>query len=392
MALRLVAAVTLSALPVLLVTTSALAQPPPAKPGEKKPDAVFDPDAKPKEPPPLPPAEAGQWGVGGKEEEGKFAPSAAKKKQEEEERAKKQKEEEKPVDLGPPRFAWIDTVIGFGSMREVTNDTERTTTTGASFVFGFRWRIAEIWTLFARFPFTRASTNGPAGPFNTFAVGNLELGVQPSFKVSRSLRIPAQLSVFFPTAQGDLFPDMAAADQQVSIAQAQMNQAASYARGWEEVPLFATRRFGLRLGGGITYDTEAGPGTIHVTAGTRFDVMPKVGGGDAYPGYTLSGTSFVWTTYASFHYGFFDGKLEPGLRAWLAYAKLPIHSNTRDYSGPQFVLEPQVNGRFPVNADKTMAVRAGIGVILPVSGPLGGANAPFDASIKGFRINAGFEF
>jgi hypothetical protein len=37
-------------------------------------------------------------------------------------------------------------------------------------------------------------------------------------------------------------------------------------------------------------------------------------------------------------------------------------------------------------------VKAGLGFILPAGGPLGGANAPFDASIKGFRINAAFEF
>ena len=120
--------------------------------------------------------------------------------------------------------------------------------------------------------------------------------------------------------------------------------------------------------------------------------MLKVGGGDAYAGYSIASPTYAWVTYASFHYGFFEGKLEPGLRAWLAVAKLPVHTLTHDYSGPQFVVEPQINGRFPVNEAKTMAVKAGLGFILPVSGALGGGGAPFDAAIKGFRINAAFEF
>ncbi|APR74844.1 Hypothetical protein A7982_00190 [Minicystis rosea] len=368
------------------------AKPPPAKGGGKKTDAEFDPDAKPAEPPPLPPTEAGQWGVGGKEEEGKFAPGGDKKKLEAEAKQKEKEEDKKPVDLGPARRAWLDTVIGFGAMRYIVGDSggenARTNTTGASFIFGFSWRVADIWTLSARFPFTRASVDGPAGAYNTFAVGNLELNAKPSFQLTRNLRLPAEIGLFLPTAQGDSFPDTTSPDKALSVAQMLMNQSASYARGWEEMPLFATRRFGLRLGAGITWDKDE----MHVTAGTRFDLMPKVGGGDAYMGYNIAGVTYAWVTQASFHYSFFDGKLEPGLRAWLAVAKLPIHTLTRDDSGAQFVLEPQVNGRFPINADKSMAVKAGIGMILPVAGPIGGSGAPFDAAIKGFRINAAFEF
>jgi hypothetical protein len=348
----------------------------------------IDPDAKPAEPPPLPPPEPGQWGVGGKDEEGKFAPQAAKKKEE----AKPDEDAGKPVDLGPARRVWVDTVIGFGAIRDLTNDipgTEkgRTQTTGVSFLFGASWRVADIWTLGLRLPFSRTSVEGPAGPFNSFALGNLEMLVRPSFQLTRQLRLPAQISLFFPAGQGDLFPDPADATKKVAIAQGQINMASSAARGWEDIPLFATKRFGVRAGAGITWDK----GPYHVAAGTKLDLMAKTGGGDAYPSYTIVSPTWAWTTDASFHYGFLDGMVEPGLRAWIVVEKLPIHSVTRDDSGPQFVLEPQVNGRFPVNAAKTMAVRAGLGVILPVSGPIGGGNGQFDAAIKGFRINAAFE-
>ncbi|MFT3766140.1 MAG: hypothetical protein QM820_11595 [Minicystis sp.] len=399
---RRVAAITalaLSALPLFLESQALAQAPPPAKPppaapppAGKKPDAEFDPDAKPKEPPPLPPAEAGQWGVGGKEEEGKFAPGGDKKKREDADRAKQEEEDKRPVDLGPKRRASLDTVIGFGGMRYLVGDTggeqNQTKTVGASFIFGFDWRFFDIWDLGVRLPFTRASANGPSDKFNTFALGNFELHAKPSFQITRRLRIPAEVALYLPTAQGDVFPDVTASDKKVAIAQVQMNQAAASARGWEEQPLFSPHRLGIRLGGGITWDASS----MHVAAGMRFDLMPKVGGGDAYAGYEISGVTYAWTTHASFHYDFLDGMLEPGLRAWLAVAKLPVHTTARDDSGAQFVLEPQVNGRFPVNADKSMAVKAGIGFILPVAGPLGGGGAPFNAAIKGFRINAQFEF
>ena len=208
--------------------------------------------------------------------------------------------------------------------------------------------------------------------------------MRPSFQLTRKLRLPAQVSIFLPTAQGDFFPDMAAADKKVPIAQGLINQAASFSRGLEEMPLFASKRFGLRLGAGLTWDS----GALHVAAGTKVDLMFKVGGGDAYTGFEIANPNLAWVTNASFFYGFFDGKLEPGLRAWLAYATLPIHTSSTNFSGPQFVLEPGVNGRFPVNADKSMAVRAGLGVILPVGGPVGGAS---DSAMKGVRIGVGFE-
>lgn len=382
--------------------------PPPAKPpappppAGKKADVEFDPDAKPKEappPPPLPPPEPGQWGVGGTEEEGKFSPENKRKKDEEARKAKEAEEDKKPADLGPERRASLDTVIGFGGMRYIVDNKSTAdylrSTTGASFVFGFTWRVAEIWTLGARFPFTRASVAQPgSAAYNTFASGNLELLVSPSFQLTSRMRLPAQVSLFLPTAQGDHFPKLGP-DQKIPVAQQLMNQSSSYARGWEEMPLFATRRVGFRLAGGITYDS----GPIHVTAGTKIDLMLKVGGGDPYtdmamvPQYVTVGATYAWVTHGSFHYSFLDGRVEPGLRAWLAVAKMPVHTLLgTDESGVQFVLEPQVNGRFPIGVEKKMAVKAGLGMILPVSGPLGGAIGQFGTSIKGFRINAAFDF
>ncbi len=109
----------------------------------------------------------------------------------------------------------LDWVTGFGSIHDVTNDTGtnsgKTQITAFSLLFSFTWRVAEIWTLGARFPFTKASITGPqasnADDYSTFASGNLELFVRPSFQLTHRLRLPAQISLIFPSAQGDLFGD-----------------------------------------------------------------------------------------------------------------------------------------------------------------------------------------
>lgn len=365
----------------------------PVKPPTKSTDLEIDPD-KPKEAPPLPPPDPGGWGIGGKEEEGKFAPGA--KKQE----APKEVDDGKPIDIGRPGEAGLDTVIGFGSIRDVTNElvstnAGNTDATVASFVFFFRYRLGDMWTLQARFPFSRASIAGPLGgasgakdDYNQFSVGNLELALNPAFAVKKHLRLLPQVAFYIPTATGDLF---AAGNDRGAISQALINQAAGASRGWAENPLFASKRMGLRFGFGVRYDTTA----LHFEAGTRFDLMGKISGESAVikDGGTIvphiRTPNWAWVTGASFFYDFLEGKVSPGLGTWLAVTKAPVVEGTRDYGGAQFVIEPGVRTKWPINEAKTMGINGGIGFILPLGGHLGGAD---DASIKGFRIDASFYF
>jgi hypothetical protein len=365
-----------------------------APPG-KQPDMEIDPDAKkpePQPPPPLPPPEPGQWGVGGKEEQGKFAPgSDEEKKKKEEEKAK---EEATPTDLGPVRSAYIEWVSGFGSIFDPTNNTDKTSITAQSFIFAFSWRVADIWTLGARFPFSQANITGPArlgAPdiFKTVSAGNLELYVRPSFQISPRLRVPAQVALDFPSAQGDLFGDTSM--DQVTRSQALVNLAASASRGWEEMPLFTPHRFSVRAGAGITYDTEH----VHVAADTDLDLMVRVGGNDPIAttcpiGVTcqVRNPALAWILRGSFFYGFEvgPGYIEPGVRAFFVYTQAPWYGQNNDDSGPQFVLEPAVYARYPVNEAKSMWVKGGVGFIAPVkSGPQG-------AQAFGVRVHAEFQF
>lgn len=384
----------------LLSPGLAAAQPKPKGAPPKQTDMELDPD-KPKEEKPLPPPDPGQWGVGGKEEEGKFTPGGEKEKEREKDKEKTKEEESKPADLGPARAAYVDWVTGFGSVDNPTNNLGgpnggKTLATSLSFVFHFSWRVADIWTIGARFPFSQANLTGPMGTGDvakTVAPGNLEFYVRPSFQISRRLRIPAVLAITLPTAQGDLFGDTSS--DTVAPNQAMVNLAASAARGWEEMPLFTPHRFGLRLGGGITYDNDS----IHFAAGTGFDLMPKVGGND--PGKmtgfsSLGGVrsfAFAWVTKASFHYGFAVGPgfIEPGLRTWLVYASLPWYGASADDSGVQLVFEPAVDTRWAIGEEKSMWAKAGIGFIAPASGPLGGHN-PSGSGIYGFRVHGEFQF
>ncbi|MDC0745899.1 hypothetical protein [Polyangium mundeleinium] len=374
----------LSAFTLALVAVPALAfgQAPP-KTGT---DMELDPDSKPPppaEPPPLPPAQEGDWGVGGADEEGKFAPSGktGSKKREEEEKAEEAKAED--YRALPPREVGVDMVIGFGEIRNVLSDTDPTDVTVASFVPYFFWRLNETWAIGARVPFATGSIDGPIeNPVDSFALGNIEASVHARFKLKRRMTLPVSLAITVPTAQGDMFPEQDAAGARP---QALLNQAVAGARGWEEQAPYTPNRLGASPSVGFAYDTRL----LHFAASTKFELLIKTGGGtpESEATGTLHAPAYNWVTSASFFYDFLDGMISPGLRAWLAVSQQPVTKGTSDYSGAQFVIEPDVNSTIPVG--KSLAVRAGLGFIVPLGGPLGGSNS---ATINGFRLRAGLAF
>jgi hypothetical protein len=379
---------------------AALAQgaPAPAKPSPggappiKGTDLELDLDApKPPEPAPkkeepaLPPAEPNAWGVGGKDEEGSYAPGKKKA-------AVVVDDEKTPRDLGLEGAAFVDLLVGFGSMRDVTNDTDATKFTVLSLVFGAQYRFGDSLTIGARFPYSTGSVTGPGNQYNTFAIGDFEVSGRYAFDLTRHVRLPVEVALYLPTASGDLFADPG---DQGGRAQALINQAAAYSRGFEENPLFASKRMGIRVGAGITYDKNA----VHVEGHTRLDLMGKTGGNEAIPFHGISTQlhtpSTTWLTGGSFFYDLFGGKLTPGLRAWLAVATLPVYAGTRDYSGAQLVLEPDVYGRLPLNAKGSLALRGGLGYVLPIGGLLGGGqkvSGQSSGSVGGLRVHAEFQF
>lgn len=382
---------------------TSLAQKPPRKPAAVAPptrstDLELDPDAKTAPPPeaaPLPPVEKDAWGVGGKEQEGEWAPGGQRKKAAtEEKQAEAAEDATKPAELPPPGDAQLDTVFGFGGINVVTDKPDAATkVTVISLLPSLSYRFGEVWTLGLRVPISTGSTTGPLGPsdkFNQFAVGNTEILVRPSFQLTRDLRLPVQLAFYLPTASGQYVVEP---NDTGSVARAIINQAAASSRGWEDNALFAPKRISLTPGAGLTYDH----GSAHVALGTKLELMIKAGGNDPKdagmksvtvlsPQVELHSPVTNWVTAASFFYDLFGGKLTPGLRAWLAVNSAPITDATIDYSGPQFVLEPDLMTRIPLGK---VALHGGVGGILPIGGHLGGGDG---GSIGGLRLRLGLAF
>lgn len=386
----------------ILVAPPASAQAPPGT----GTDMELDPDApkeepRPVEPPPLPPPDPEGWGQGGKEEEGKFAPKGKTGALKEEEDERKEAEEDKgkgPVDLGLPGAASLDIVIGFGELNEVLSEASiPSNVTVFSFVFGVEYRAWDIWTLGLRFPYSTGSITGPlpseSDDFNTFALGNVELSVRPSFQITRRLRMPVGVAVTLPFASGD---SLAVPDERGLIAQALINQAVSGSRGWEDNALFASKRFGFSPSVGVTYDR----GALHLAGQTKLELMVKAGGNDLDPDPAvredrlktaeLNDPTVNWVLGGSAFYDFLDGMVSPGLRTWLSVASLPFTNNTRDFSGAQFVIEPGVQGKVGLNATGSLALKGGLSYILPLGGPLGGRD--YGASTGGLRVKAALLF
>jgi hypothetical protein len=398
---------------VLSTSGSAFAQKgPPAKPAPVAPptrgtDLELDPDAQkpapeaPKEAPPLPPTDKDAWGVGGKDEEGEWAPGGKKggKSGEAARKAAEEAEEEKkPIVLPPPGNVSLDAVVGFGGINVVTDKPEvATKVTIFSILPTISYRFGDTWTVGVRMPFSTGSTTGPLGAsdtFNQFALGNIEAFVRPSFALTRHLHLPVGLALLAPTASGQYFVDP---NDTGSVARAIINQAAASSRGWEENALFAPKRFGIVPSAGLSYDR----GAVHLGVSTKLELMISAGANDPQQdaglksigdihdsghNYELHSPITNWVTGLSFFYDLFDGKLTPGLRAWLAVNSAPVTDATIDYSGAQFVLEPDIMTRFPIGK---VAIDGGLGGIIPVGGHLGGAAG---ASIAGLRAKVGLEF
>jgi hypothetical protein len=375
-------------------SSAALAQPAPVTPpAGPAPAPAPAPDAPGKDAAPLPPVEKDAWGVGGKDQEGEWAPGAQRKKADAEKKAEDE-DEAKPAPLPPAANIQVDTVLGFGGVNVVTDQPQTATkVTVVSILPAVSYRFGEIWHVGLRIPFSTGSSTGPLGAidkFNQYALGNLEILVRPTFQLTKRLHLPAQVAFLPPTAMGQYFVEP---NDTGNVARAIVNQAAGASRGWEENALFATKRVGIVPGVGLTYDR----GAAHAAVGTKLEIMVKAGGNEPQdanvksvttvnPGVAVHGAVTNWVTSLSFFYDFFDGKLAPGLRAWLAVNSAPITDATVDYSGAQFVLEPDVTTKIPLGK---VVLHGAVGGIVPVGGHLGGGAG---ASIGGVRLRVGLMF
>lgn len=400
-------------------------KPAPAE-GDKPVEGEGEGAEKPKELP-TPPPDLGGWGVGGKDDEGRFGPQGQTGKLKELEEEKKVETGEVPPNLPPPGYAYLDTVLGFGSVRVVTEPGEATegtkVTPTASFLIGVGYRVGDTWSIGARFPISTGSVNGPDEPYwegrrdpdayKQIAIGGVELEVKPAFILSQTLRLPVGLAIVLPSGMGDYNPDP---ESRAGIGQAIVNQAATGSRGWEDRALFAHKRFGIVPSLGISLLD----GPIEFDAATKVEIMIRTGGEDPVENHPLDASAaaagvlqqrlrsvtYNWVTSAQFFYGIADGLFTPGARLWLAVANMGdyrendgteqvegftgvIPTGERDYSGVQLALEPQIKTKVPFTDEKNFGLDARLGYVIPLGMRLGGAD---DAFVSGLRIRAGMYF
>ena len=413
------------ALALLTATSGVFAATPPDKSPAKPaaaPGAAGE-DAKPaeggeappeekKEPAP-PPPDLGGWGVGGKEDEGKFGPRGKTGKLKEIEQEAKKNSPENPPELPPPGYGYLDTVIGFGGIHAIANGTQKTTITPtASFLIALGYRIGDTWSIGARFPISTGLSNGPADPYapgrrdpdsyKQIAIGNVELELKPAFILAHNWRLPVGLAAVLPSAAGDENPrlDGDSPDSRAVIGQAIVNQAAAESRGWEDVALFAHKRGAVVPSVGIAFKD----GGYEFEAATKVEIMIKAGWmrdpletnlvDDAgrrasVQQQQVRSVTVNWVLGASFFYGFFDGLLAPGGRLWLAYDTAGDYKDSEDYSSAQLEFEPAVKTHIPFTDDKMVGIDARLGYNIPLGMHLGGKD---DAFVSGLRIRAGLFF
>lgn len=380
-----------------------------AQPSEGDDD---DDDDKNAEPPPeappkpkeLPPVEKGAWGVGGEDEEGRYAPrgKTGKLKELEKEDAEK-RGEDLPMELPRPGLIWLDTAIAFGdihtpaALSDLSNTGDPThITPTASFLIGAQYRIGDTWQIGVRFPISTGQIDGNIEPsggtdpddYAQIATGALELSVAPHFIVGATWRLPVRIAFTFPTGAGDVWADI---DNQVDRWVAAVNQAAAESRGWEDRALFSHKRFGIIPGLGAIHRSELGPGILEFSANTKVEIMISTGGTDppevAEDIETRGekrGVAVNWVTPLGLFYGFFKGMLDPGLRVWLAVGTAAdVKSESQDLSGATFVFEPNLRTHLPFTDSGSVGIDARVAYTIPL-GKI--------SEIGGLRLGAGLFF
>lgn len=354
------------------------------------------------------------WGVGGTESEGKFKPQGktGKLKELETEKEEERITAETPLHLGGPGMVWADMVLApSGSIVVPIQDSGPTAVApGVSFLVGASYRIKDKWELGLRYGVGSASVNGPRTPllegardpdgFKQIASGNLELSLRPFFKLKPALAMPIGLALVLPTAMGDMFAEP---DTRVDLARWNVNQASAAARGWEDRAMWEPNRFSVVPSAGLLWERAMGSGiaagTLKVEGRTKLEIMALTGGKD--PSVDPASQKAVgdvkdvavnWVLGGSAAYAMFDGLLQPGLKAWLAYTTPTSTFGTLDNAGAQLVFEPGVASTLAFSKTSQTRLHGRLAGTFPVGGPLGSGNQAIEAGIAGLKLSVGLQY
>jgi hypothetical protein len=330
------------------------------------------------------------------EDEGPFAPKGKTGKLREEEQAAlaPKAEPEAPPPKEKPYAIGADLVFGLGRTGGGT-DVGATPVEFkvASIALGAFYQADPKVSARLRFPISNGSIEGanagqfatPTGSFSATAVGNVELGMTYNSEMGPHTKIPLDLGLYIPTANGDRFPPPEGNGRQHAYL---VNNAAMWSRGLEEDALFAPHRLGLVPKVGLRYRE----GGISTGGYVKLPLLMRMGGGDPPPptggvdDYAIKSFVAQAIVGGDFHFDVSRNKIDIGTRAWLMWQSGEYVERLLSGSSPpskiQLALEPQLRASFG-------QLKAVVGVVLPIAGRLAG---PDLHHVYGFRLGAVYGF
>jgi hypothetical protein len=321
------------------------------------------------------------------EDDGPFAPKGKTGKLREAEQAElaPKEEPEAPAPKDKRIVVGADIVYGIG---RAGSGTEIGSTPMefkvASIVLGGRYQADPKIAAYARLPITNGSNDSEG--YSATAIGNFEMGMSYNSDMGTHTKLPFDIGLYLPLAQGDRFPPP---EDPARLRTYRVNTMAQWSRGMEEDALFAPHRLSLVPRLALRYAA----GGISTGGFVKLPIMLRVGGQDppnppitGDSDYALKGAVFQAIIGGDFHIDISKNKFDIGTRAWLTWMSSEyverILEGTTPPSRIQFALEPQLRGVFG-------ALKATLGVILPIGGRLAGGDLQH---VYGFRLAASYGF
>jgi hypothetical protein len=329
------------------------------------------------------------------EDDGPFAPKGKTGKLREAEQAEiaPKAEPEAPPPKEKPYGVGVDIVYGFGRAGGGT-DVGATPVEFkvASIALGVFYQADPKINARLRFPISNGSINGAdpgqfAGSpsFSATAIGNVELGMTYNMDQGPHTKLPFDVGLYLPVANGDRFPPPEGNGRQRTYL---VNTAAQWSRGMEEDALFAPHRISLVPKLSLRY----AKGGIATGGFVKLPLLVRMGGGDPPPptggvdDYEIKSVVFQGIVGGDFHIDVARNKVDIGTRAWLTwmsseYIERILPGSTAP-SKIQLNLEPQVRAMFG-------QLKAVLGVVLPIGGRLAGQDLHH---VYGLRLGAIYGF
>jgi hypothetical protein len=323
------------------------------------------------------------------EDEGPFAPKGKTGKLREAEQAENapKPEPEAPPPKEKPYSVGADIVYGLGrtgSGTEVGADPIEYKV--ASIIVGATYQADPRVGVRFRIPVSNGSVD-TGQTYSATALGNIELGMTYTSDMGPHTKLPFDVGLYLPVAQGDRFPPP---EDPARLRTFRVNTMAQWARGLEEDALFAPHRLSLVPRLSLRY----AEGGIAAGGFVKLPLMLRIGGQDVpVPSseeggsdYALKSVVFEAVVGGDFRVDIQRNKFDIGTRAWITWMSSEfvqrILANTTAPDRLQINVEPQLRAMFG-------QLKATAGVIIPIAGRLSGGDLQHAV---GFRLAAAYGF